>query len=185
MPNYRRLYVRGGQYFLTIVTADRRPILANRQAMDALRQSIDACRTTRPFEMTAIVLMPDHLHMIWTLPPGDSDFSARISQIKAHFTRQWLLTGGEESRISEFARKTGRRGVWQRRFWEHHIRDSTDFENHYHYVHYNPVKHGYVKCVSDWPWSSFHRAVAQGYYPNDWGCADYGPPAHYVDLDRE
>lgn len=185
MPDYKRLYHPGGQYFLTLVTTGRSPILTEPAATAFLRRAIEDSRAQRPFEITAMVLLPDHLHMIWTMPAGDADFSSRVSRIKAAFTRDWIASGGREAQVSEPTRQTGRRGVWQKRFWEHLIRDSTDFENHYHYIHYNPVKHGYVRCVRDWPWSSFHKAVAKGFYPENWGCTDDGPPAHYVDLDRE
>jgi putative transposase len=185
MSDYRRFYVPGGQFFFTIVTARRRPILANPQAQAALRQAIETCRESKPFQIPALVLLPDHLHMIWTMPPYDHNFSTRIGRIKADFSRLWLASGGHETSVREYDRKNGRRGVWQRRFWEHLIRDPTDFENHYHYIHFNPVKHGYVQCVRDWPWSSFHQAVAKGYYPPDWGCTNQGTPAGYIDLQQD
>lgn len=185
MPDYRRLYVPGGQYFFTLVTAGRRPILTGEPARESLRIAIEKCRAVLPFEMTAIVLLPDHLHMMWTLPVRDADFSNRMQRIKANFTREWLLRGGIPGNVRDYGRRYGHKGVWQNRFWEHFVRDSTDFENHYHYVHYNPVKHGHVRCVKDWPWSSFHEAVKKGYYTPTWGCSDHDPPAEYVDLDRQ
>ncbi len=185
MPDYRRLYVSGGQYFFTLVTEGRRPILKDETARESLRIAIERCRAKLPIEMTAIVLLPDHLHMMWTMPVGDSDFSNRMQRIKAIFSREWLSRGGTAGLVSEYGQRYGHKGIWQRRFWEHFIRDTTDFENHYQYIHYNPVKHGYVKNVSDWPWSSFHLAVKKGYYSQNWGCADDSLPVKYTDLDLE
>jgi putative transposase len=119
--------------------------------------------------INAIVLLPDHLHTIWTLPPGDVDYSGRWNWIKHEFTRLWLEGIGTESKISESRRREGRRGVWQPRFWEHTIESDEDFERHFDYLHYNPVKHGLAASPGDWKWSSFHRWVRLGVYPRDWG----------------
>jgi putative transposase len=130
-------------------------------------------RKAASFETVAIVLLPDHLHVIWTLPRGDDDYPSRWQAIKAKFTSQWLAAGGEEHDVTRGYR---RRGVWQPRFMEHAIRDEQDLHNHADYIHYNPVKHGYVQAPRDWPWSSFHRYVRSGDYPVDWGCAHERPP---------
>ncbi|HUT95782.1 MAG TPA: transposase, partial [Thermoguttaceae bacterium] len=113
-----------------------------------------------PFETIAACLLPDHLHMIWQLPPGDSDYSGRWKEIKSRFTERWLAGGGTELPVSESRRKRGERGVWQRRFWEHTIQDESDLEIRFDYVHYNPVKHGYVRRPWDWEHSTFRHYVA-------------------------
>ncbi len=122
-----------------------------------------------PFETMAIVLLWDHLHCLWTLPPGDDDYSGRWKKIKATFTRDWLRNGGEDQPVSRAKAARGRRGVWQARFHEHTIRDEKDLENHADYLHYNPVKHGYVNRPWDWQWLSFRRFVELGQYDRDWG----------------
>jgi REP-associated tyrosine transposase len=118
-----------------------------------------------PFRMEAIVVLPDHLHCLWTLPPADADFSTRWKRIKALFSAGVPRT--EPRSASRIAK--GERGVWQRRFWEHTVRDDEDWRRHVDYIHYNPVKHGYAARVADWPYSSFHRYVRVGAYPRDWG----------------
>ena len=121
-----------------------------------------------PVDVVAIVLLPEHLHALWTLPAGDTQYSLRWRWIKREFTRAWLEIGGAEQRPSEPSQREGRRGVWQRRFWEHTIQDAADLESHFDYIHYNPVKHGLVERPRDWPWSSFHRWVIAGHYSPDW-----------------
>ncbi len=133
-------------------------------------------RAEMPFETVATVLLHDHLHVIWTLPPGDSAYPDRWKAVKAKFTAGWLSLGGREQRVSEDYQRQRRRGVWQPRFIEHTIRDEEDLLNHANYIHYNPVKHGYVRCPRDWRWSSFHRYVLLGDYTLDWGCAVSPPP---------
>jgi putative transposase len=169
MPNYRRAFVPGASYFFTVVTEGRAPILTRPPAPDLLRRSIRTCLDRWPFVIDAFVLLPDHVHSIWTLPPGDSDYSRRWSWIKRSFAKGWLARGGEGRRISPSRREDKRFGVWQRRFWEHVLRDEADFERHHDYIHFNPVKHGIVDHPRDWPYSSFHRAVRRGDYPEDWG----------------
>ncbi len=120
--------------------------------------------------MPAIVLLYDHLHLILSLPSGDDDFSTRLASIKANFTRKYLSAGGEEQSISESRYRRGNRGVWQRRFYEHLIRDMDDLHRHLDYIHYNPVKHGLVRCPHAWEHSSFHRAVERMDYEPAWGC---------------
>lgn len=117
------------------------------------------------------MVLPDHLHTIWTLPCGDDGFSRRIGFLKKEFTKAWLARGGHEQSRSESQLDHRRRGVWQRRFWEHVIRDDSDFAAHVEYIHYNPVKHGLAKCPHAWPWSSFHRHIRLGVYSNNWACS--------------
>ena len=165
---YRRAFRPGGTFFFTLVTYRRRRFLCDDLARVLLRRAIDACRAVSPFEMDAFVLLPDHLHAVWTLPEGDADFSSRWSRIKKAFTRTWVAAGGWQGAVSESRRHNRRRGVWQRRFWEHIIRDGTDLERHLNYIHYNPIKHGRVQCAHDWQWSSFHRLVREKVYDARW-----------------
>lgn len=168
MPNYRRAYVPGGTYFFTVVTADRKHLFGNAGAASLLGDVIWQCMSRHPFEMIAIVLLPDHLHALWSLPPGDNKFSMRWAWIKREFTREWLAAECAEHADSATKHGQRRRSVWQRQFWEHSIRDESDLEAHFNYIHYNPVKHGYVERPRDWPWSSFHNWVKRGHYPIDW-----------------
>ncbi len=170
MPDYRRYWVPGATYFFTVVTHERAPILCTDLARPLLRAAFEDCRRTRPFDMPAVVLLPDHLHAVWTLPPGDDDFSTRWGVIKRAFTQAYLPAGGSSRLVSTARDSQRRRGVWQPRFWEHLIRDDDDFEKHVEYIHWNPVKHGHAASAWDWEWSSFHRWVAAGAYPPDWGC---------------
>jgi putative transposase len=178
MSHYRRLYVPGGLYFFTLVTYRRRPFLTDDLARFCLRAALNSARKTRPFEIVAIVLLPDHLHTIWKLPEGDADFSLRWKGVKERFTSEFLSGGGAEAPVSASRLRRGERGIWQRRFWEHAIRDELDFENHMNYVHYNPVKHGLAARPWQWTHSSFHRYVRDGIYPADWGCG----PMEFGDL---
>jgi len=164
MPRYLRAFVPGGTFFFTVALLERRRGLLVEQ-VDLLRQCFSDAKAARPFHIDAIVVLPDHLHCIWTLPEGDADFSARWHAIKADFSRG--IAPGE--RLSERRRMKGERGIWQRRFWEHTIRDERDFERHVDYIHYNPVKHGHSQRAADWPLSSFHRYVERGIYAADWG----------------
>jgi putative transposase len=169
----RYLRSRSGQvYFFTLVTHDRRPFLTTDTGRSALRGAIRHVRQTHPFRITAIVLLPDHLHAVLELPDGDSDYSTRWRLIKSQFTRRWREAGGMEGIRSQSRREKGERGVWQRRFYEHTCRDEGDLKRCVDYVHVNPLKHGLVESVCDWPWSSFHRYVRLGEYSSDWGNAD-------------
>jgi putative transposase len=180
MPNYRRYYVPGGTYFFTVVTDWRRPLFADEAARVKLQSAIDEIQAKRPFEIVATVLLPDHLHCIWNLPPGDADYSLRWAQIKEGFTRTFLQAGGEDGLRSESRLKHRERAVWQRRFWEHTVEDEDDLKRCIDYIHWNPVKHGYVTRVRDWPDSSFLMFVDRGEYALDWGrvnpCAGYDEP---------
>ena len=164
MTQYRRHYVAGGTYFFTVTLADRSSCLLI-EHIASLRRAVRETRLEHPFNIDAIVILPDHLHAIWTLPAGDADFPVRWRKIKARFSR--LLPKGNA--VTESRRQKGERGVWQRRFWEHAIRNPSDLRNHIDYIHYNPVKHGHCGRVNDWPYSSFHRYCAAGVYPEDWG----------------
>jgi putative transposase len=166
MPEYRRWH--GQDVFLTFTTAGRRPILTEALARELLRLAIERTREERPWEMTAIVLLPDHVHMIWTMPPDDLDYSVRMAVLKKRFTRAYLGAGAREANVPSGQQRHRLRGVWQRRFWEHTIKDARDFKMHLDYIHINPVKHGLVKFPKNWPWSSFHRYVRSGEYENDW-----------------
>ncbi|NLX59462.1 MAG: transposase [Phycisphaerae bacterium] len=169
MTHYRRAFVPGGTFFFTVVTFERRPILATGVARRLLGRAIRATRRDRPFDVVALVLLPDHLHTIWTLPRGDDDFSTRWQVLKMRFTRDLLRAGWESAAVSRSRRCRGEQEVWQRRFWEHRVRDEDDLRRHMDYVHWNPVKHGQVRRVIEWPWSTFHRYVRLGVYPPDWG----------------
>ena len=168
MPQYRRWRVEGGMYFLTVVTHERRPLFVAEWARQLLREAISKVRAIRPFDVTAMVLMPDHFHMLWQLPEDDDDFSMRLGSIKYAFTRAYLAAGGEEGATSVGRTRHRTRGVWQKRFHEHRIRDDRDFARHVEYIHYNPVKHGCVDCPSQWPWSSFHRYVKLRLHGSEW-----------------
>ena len=169
MSNYRRWYVPGGTYFFTVVTQERRPILTTKLGRHCLRNAIHQVRVRYPFDMVAIVLLPDHFHTIWTLPEGDSRYSTRLRRIKDKFTTAYLRCGGEEALRSDSRVRTGERGIWQRRFWEHTIESEDDFENCFNYLHWNPVKHGLVKSVCEYRWSTFSKYVTAGIYDLTWG----------------
>ena len=141
MPNYLRALQPGGTFFLTLVTQRRVPIFADEGARAMLHDAFAQCRRHHGFVLDAMVLLPDHLHLLMTLPEDDADFSMRIANIKSHFTRHYLASGGAEQSRSVSRLRQRVRGVWQRRFWEHTIRDSTDLHRHFDYIHYNPVKH--------------------------------------------
>jgi putative transposase len=161
--------VKGGSYFFTVVTFGRRPFLIDDHVRTALRQGIQEVRQSLPFSIDAWILLPDHLHTIWTLPENDDNFGSRWAVIKRTVSRQCGFLAENDGPIKESPAKRGESRIWQRRFWDHLIRDDLDFQRHLDYLHWNPVKHGYVKRVIDWPYSTFHRFVNQGLYPPDWG----------------
>jgi len=164
MTDYRRARVPGGTWFFTVNLAGRRGNRLLLERIGLLRTAFRNVLQRHSFHMDAFVILPDHLHCIWTLPPGDADFSLRWSLIKGEYSRG--IEKGEW--ISESRSKRGERGIWQRRFWEHMIRDDEDFSRHVDYIHWNPVKHEWVNSVADWPYSSFHEYVRRGVYPIDW-----------------
>ena len=165
MTDYRRFYIPNATWFFTVNLAERRNNNLLVENIDALRTAFRYVKQRRPFHINASVIMPDHLYCIWTLPSCDVDFSTRWNLIKGHFSR--AISPGE--RISESRSKRRERGIWQRRFWAHLITDQDDFNQHVDYIHWNPVKHGLVKRIIDWPYSSFHQFVEQGIYTATWG----------------
>ncbi len=171
MSDYRRLRVPGGCYFFTVALLDRRAAALEQEAVrTALRQAITETRRAWPFTIDAWVLLPDHLHCIWTLPDGDAGYGRRWSRIKRLTSQVLDSPQWQPSSPSRIKRRES--GLWQRRFWEHVIRDEQDFARHFDSVHWNPVKHGLVRRAADWPWSSFHRWVQAGVYPTNWGLSD-------------
>jgi len=169
MSEYRRVKTKGGTYFFTLATHLRRPILTHETVRLALRQGIQRARKTLPFQIDAWVLLPDHLHAIWTLPPEDDNYAARWAIIKRQVSTSCGRQFSHQNPLSDSQKKRKESGIWQRRFWEHQIRDDLDFKRHMDYLHWNPVKHGHVRKAADWPFSSFHRLVTQEIYPPDWG----------------
>ena len=165
---YRRLRQPGGTYFFTLVTFQRRTILADADRCSLLRHAIDEVRSWHPFIVEAEVFLPDHIHSIWRLPDDDGDFSTRWRLVKQAFIRR-LDRRGELMRAPDRTPM-----VWQKRFWEHLIRDERDFTAHVEYIHFNPVKHGLVKRPRDWQHSSFMDWVRRGCYDTDWA-ADAEP----------
>jgi putative transposase len=163
MPNYRRAFVPGGCWFFTANLLDRKRTLLVDRVGD-LRDAVAATRERFPFVINAFVILPDHLHTVWTLPPEDADFSVRWRLIKSRFSKA-IPKGEQLTRVRE---RRGERGIWQRRFWEHLIRDEADYARHIEYCYINPTKHGLVARVQDWPHSSFHRDVREGIFPPDW-----------------
>lgn len=170
MSEYRRFYIPGGSYFLTAITYGRRPIFSQPENVERLRGALRAVMREMPFEVAAAVVLPDHVHFIWTLPAGDHQYSKRIGRMKAAFTKQVRPAGYHAQVASASRRKHRESDVWQRRFWEHAIVDIEDFKSHLDYIHFNPVKHGYVACPHLWPYSSFGRWTERGEYERTWGC---------------
>jgi putative transposase len=163
MPQYRRARLEGSVFFFTVVLAERPSDLLLNE-IERFRRIYRVVEQRRPFETIAICVLPDHLHALWALPQDDSDFSTRWSLIKSGFSRELDSKPRSPSKV-----RKREKGIWQRRYWEHAIRDDADFERHIDYIHFNPVKHGHVKRVVDWPHSSFHRYVKRELLPADWG----------------
>ncbi len=170
MATFRRAVVPGATYFFTVNTYQRVQVLTRAPFYVALKRALKQVKTEHPFTIDAVVLLPDHLHCIWTLPPDDARYALRwnlikrlVSQETRHLVASPLSTSRQQRRDL---------GLWQRRFWEHRIRDEQDLVKHVEYIHWNPVKHGHVARVQDWPYSSFHRYVKQGLYPLDWAGGD-------------
>lgn len=159
MSDYKRLYKRAGSYFFTVVTHNRQRLLTGPANIERLREAFRQTQNRHPFILDAVVVLPEHIHCIWQMPGGDEDFSTRWRLIKRHFSI------GIDNPLNQRKEKQ----VWQRRFWEHLLRDEDDWRRHMDYIHYNPVKHGYAQRPVDWPHSSFMRAVEGGYYSADWG----------------
>lgn len=163
MSNYRRAKLAGGTFFFTVTLADRSSNLLLKE-IERLHRIYALAQKRVPFETVAICILPDHLHAVWCLPPGDTDFAGRWSLIKSGFSRGLPAVPRSASKIAK-----REKGIWQRRYWEHAIRDEKDLARHVDYIHFNPVKHGMVSRVCDWPHSSFHRYVERGDLPADWG----------------
>ena len=170
---YRRSFVPGGTFFFTANLADRSSHLLT-QHIDLLRSAVRRVKAAHPFEIVALVVLPDHLHAIWEMPPGDCDYPLRWALIKAGFSRG--LTTGEG--IGPARARKRERGIWQRRYWEHQIRSHADLARHVDYIHFNPVKHGHVDAPAEWPYTSMHRIVRQGLLPPDWAGAGKRNPGN-------
>jgi putative transposase len=168
---YRRTGVAGATYFFTVVTYERCALFGDPRAVAMLRQAIDRVLERRPFVIEAEVILPDHLHTLWTLPDDDCDYATRWRLIKEGFTRRYVAQFGEAER-DERRRLKGERTVWQRRYWEHLIRDERDFTAHLDYIHLNPVRHGLVAAARDWPRSTFLSWAARGTYDLAWGSGE-------------
>ena len=152
MPNYRRIKIKGGCFFFTVCLADRRATTLVDHVED-LKAAWHWTRERKPFVSPAWVILPDHIHCIWKLPPDDDDYTIRWRMLKSHFTKALVKSGRDE-----YGKRHGERQIWQRRFWEHAIRDERDLKNHYAYIRGNPVRHKLVKTIEDWPHSSFYKA---------------------------
>ena len=172
---YRRMYAQGGCYFFTLALQDRKQDLLVRH-IDSLRQAFAEVRQRHPFEIIAVCILPDHLHLLIELPENDSNYPTRLRLIKAKFSQALPKTEA----VSLSRQSKNERGIWQRRYWEHTIRDERDLNAHIDYIHINPVKHNHAVRVADWPYSSFHRYVKQGFLPADWAGGehegDFGEP---------
>jgi putative transposase len=167
MRCYKRTFVPGATYFFTLNLQNRKSSLLIKH-VNALRFAFKKVQLSHPFYIDAIVIMPDHCHLLMTLPETDRHYPKRLSLIKATFSRQIVL----DEVISKSRQRKRERGIWQRRYWEHLIRDERDYEHHVNYIHYNPVKHGYVKKPSEWCYSSIHRWIGQGILQENWACSD-------------
>ena len=170
MTRYQRTKLPGGTFFFTVVTYNRQKLLYLPDNVHLLRQAFRHVIQSHPFRIEAIVILPDHLHCLWTLPPEDSDFSTRWRLIKTYFSRHCQT--GLHGEMSDSRQRKKEKAIWQRRFWEHTIRDELDFQRHVEYIHYNPVKHGLVNAPVDWEYSSFQRFVRAGIYSADWGSGE-------------
>lgn len=164
---YRRARIKGGTYFFTLVTFKRMKIFSDPGNVELLRRAMKHVMKNHAFVIDAMVVLPEHIHCIWTLPRGEEDYSIRWRRVKTFFTRKCDMKYRQQA--SDARKKKKEQAVWQRRFWEHAIRDENDFIRHVEYIHYNPVKHGLVSTPKDWEYSSFHQYVARGQCPADWG----------------
>ena len=167
MPNYIRGQLAGATYFFTLTLAKRQTQLLT-DNINLFRQAYQRANALHAFTTIAICVLPDHLHAIWQMPVDDGDYALRWRIIKSNFSRNF---GANQQRSSSKI-KHREKGIWQRRYWEHQIRDDIDLQRHVDYIHYNPVKHGLVAQVKDWPHSTFHKYVAHGIYTENWGGFD-------------
>jgi len=168
MSNYRRDQTLGGTWFFTVVAYKRMPIFCEQEFRRSLKRAIQRAREKLPFKIDAWILLPDHLHCVWTLPDGDANFSHRWKMIKQYVSHDCQNHYRNLSNLTEAKIQRRESAIWQRRFWEHKIRDEKDFLNHLNYIHYNPVKHGHCNKPSQWPYSSFQKYQAKGIYPKNW-----------------
>lgn len=171
---YRRIRISGTSYFFTLTLQNRKSDLLV-QNIDALRSAFKKVQLNHPFIIDAVVILPDHLHVLITLPLHDNDYATRLNLIKGNFSRQIK----HNEKISASRKNKRERGIWQRRFWEHCIRCDSDYENHINYIHYNPVKHNYVTVPSKWPYSSIHRFIRLNLLPINWGAGLVVQPISY------
>ena len=172
MSHYHRVRIPAGLYFFTVVTYHRAPLFTDESRIEILREAFRKVMRHRPFQVDAVVVLPEHLHCIWRMPQGDDDFSSRWREIKKAASREIDTATNQRNELM----------VWQRRFWEHAIRDEADWKKHMDYIHYNPVKHGLVSRPDEWRWSSFRNAVRKGCYDASWGA---GEPASIAGMDYE
>jgi putative transposase len=169
MPEYRRIKQEGGIYFFTLVTYQRQELFASPEVRVLLMDTVDEVKKFHPFEMIAYCVMEDHVHLLWQMPMDDANYSMRIGLIKRRFSRKFVARYGQILPRTESQLKRQEMAIWQRRYWEHMIRDEQDLEQHIAYIHFNPVKHGLVNRVRDWDCSSFHDYVRVGFFDIDWG----------------
>lgn len=168
MRQYKRLKVEGASYFFTVVTYERQNLFSDATAVALLAKAIDKIRLRHPFELEALVVLPDHLHALWQLPTNEADYSMRWRLIKECFTKAWVKQHGPTcANASRLAKRE--QAIWQRRYWEHLIRDDDDFSAHLDYIHLNPVHHGLVTAPREWPHSSFALWMDRGVYEPHWG----------------
>lgn len=179
MSHYRRANTTGASYFFTVLSYRRQRFLCDASVREALRAGIQAAQAKHPFTIDAWVLLPDHIHTVWTLPEGDANFAVRWQTIKRTVTHQCKGLLHRPEYMTPSKTKHGESTIWQRRYWEHQIRSDKDFENHVDYIHHNPVKHGLVERVADWPYSTFHKHVQRGVYPANWGSTFQDGAANY------
>jgi putative transposase len=169
MPHYRRVKLKGTTVFITMVTYKRLPILANPQSRQILRYAWHVTNQHFPFTTDAICLLPNHIHTLITLPEDEWDYAIRVREIKRLFTKGYLISNSEHENRNQSRLNKKEAAVWQRRYWDHIIRDEIDYQNHFDYIHFNPVHHCLVDNVASWQWSSFHHYVRLGVYDEDWG----------------
>ncbi|HBC46523.1 MAG TPA: transposase [candidate division Zixibacteria bacterium] len=169
MTNYRRDKTPNGLYFFTLVTNGRIHVFENDKSISFLKSAIRNVKQQNPFKIEAIVILPEHLHLIMQLPEDDYNYSMRIAKIKKEFGKKYLKENSISIELSDSENKRNERGIWQRRFWEHRIKSHEDYLAHVNYIHYNPVKHNLVEHITEWKWSTYHKFFKSGFYDKDWG----------------
>jgi putative transposase len=187
MSDYRRYFIPGGTYFFTIVTNHRRPLFSSNYNVQRLRSALATVKSELPFDINAAVVLPDHMHFLWALPPGNDKYPKGIGLMKVEFTRSLHDTSSLRRTTNRSRAKHRESDVWQRRFWEHTIRDEHDFDRHFDYIHYNPLKHGLVRCPHAWKATSFHHWVQKGVCDQIWGCnciGRYSAPLDFSNIEH-